>query len=107
MKRALFTTAALGWLALGALGPNAALAKVTNEDILNDDKNTSQVVTDGMGLQAQRFSPLNKINLKTVKKLVPAWTFSFGGKTTRSRGPATGCGWGDVCDRVLFSSVCH
>ncbi len=85
MKRALFTTAALGWLALGALGPNAALAKVTNEDILNDDKNTSQVVTDGMGLQAQRFSPLNKINLKTVKKLVPAWTFSFGGEKQRGQ----------------------
>ncbi|GGF68894.1 alcohol dehydrogenase [Terasakiella brassicae] len=85
MKRALFTTAALGWLALGALGSNAALAKVTNEDILNDDKNTSQVVTDGMGLQAQRFSPLNKINLKTVKKLVPAWTFSFGGEKQRGQ----------------------
>ncbi len=85
MKRALFTTAAFGWLALSAVTASDANAGVTNEDILNDAKNTSQVVTDGMGLQAQRFSPLNQINLKSVKKLVPAWTFSFGGEKQRGQ----------------------
>lgn len=85
MKRALFTTAALGWLALSALAATDAKAGVTNEELLNDHKNTSQVVTDGMGLQAQRYSPLDKINLKTVKKLVPAWTFSFGGEKQRGQ----------------------
>ncbi len=85
MKRALFTTAAFSWLALSALAATNAIAGVSNEDILNDNKNTSQVVTDGMGLQAQRFSPLNQVNLKTVKKLVPAWTFSFGGEKQRGQ----------------------
>ena len=85
MKRALFTTAALSWLALSAFAATDANAGVTNDDILNDATNTSQVVTDGMGLQAQRFSPLNQINLKSVKKLVPAWSFSFGGEKQRGQ----------------------
>lgn len=85
MKRALFTSAALGWLALSTLAIQDASATVTNDDILKDQDITSQVVTDGMGLQAQRFSPLNKINRKTVKKLVPAWSFSFGGEKQRGQ----------------------
>ena len=85
MKRALFTTAAFGWLALSALSATNATAGVTNDEILNDATNTKQVVTDGMGLQAQRFSPLNQVNLKTIKSLVPAWTFSFGGEKQRGQ----------------------
>ncbi|MDV7339341.1 methanol/ethanol family PQQ-dependent dehydrogenase [Terasakiella sp. A23] len=85
MKRALFSTAAAGLLALSAFAATDAKAGVTNDEILNDHKNTSQVVTDGMGLQAQRFSPLNQVNLKTVKKLVPVWSFSFGGEKQRGQ----------------------
>ncbi|SCA57988.1 Quinoprotein ethanol dehydrogenase [Candidatus Terasakiella magnetica] len=84
MKRALLATAAMGWLAISAFASDAQ-AGVTNDEILNDHKNTSQVVTDGMGLQAQRYSPLNQINKKTISKLVPAWTFSFGGEKQRGQ----------------------
>ncbi|MCP3671552.1 MAG: PQQ-dependent dehydrogenase, methanol/ethanol family [Gammaproteobacteria bacterium] len=60
-------------------------ASVTDQDILNDHKMTGQVVTNGMGLQGQRFSPLNIINTGNVNKLVPIWSFSFGGEKQRGQ----------------------
>jgi len=38
-----------------------------------------------MGTQGQRYSPLTQINDKTVAKLVPAWSFSFGGEKQRGQ----------------------
>ncbi len=58
---------------------------VTDEDILNDAQTTHQVVTYGLGQQGQRFSPLSQINTETVKNLVPAWAFSFGGEKQRGQ----------------------
>ncbi len=63
----------------------AAIAGVTDNDILNDHKITSQIVTDGMGTQGQRFSPLKLINKSNVKKLLPTWAFSFGGEKQRGQ----------------------
>ncbi len=63
----------------------SANAAVSDKDILNDHKVTSQVVTNGMGLQGQRFSPLKKINKSNVGKLLPAWSFSFGGEKQRGQ----------------------
>ncbi|TVT56682.1 MAG: PQQ-dependent dehydrogenase, methanol/ethanol family [Sedimenticola thiotaurini] len=62
-----------------------ASANVTDQDILNDQKITTQVVTNGMGLNGQRFSPLSNINKDNVKKLLPAWSFSFGGEKQRGQ----------------------
>ncbi|RKZ48626.1 MAG: PQQ-dependent dehydrogenase, methanol/ethanol family [Gammaproteobacteria bacterium] len=61
------------------------VAGVTDADIANDAKTTGDVVTHGMGLQGQRWSPLNKINSKNIGKLVPAYTFSFGGEKMRGQ----------------------
>ncbi len=63
----------------------AASAGVTDEDILNDAINTQNVVSYGIGNQAQRFSPLDKVNVDTIKDLVPAWSFSFGGGKQRGQ----------------------
>ena len=60
-------------------------AGVTDADILNDAKTPKDVVSYGMGPHQHRFSPLNKVNTTTVKKLVPAWTFSFGGEKQRGQ----------------------
>ncbi len=69
-----------------ALTPLAsATAGVSDADITNDAKTTGDVVTYGMGLQGQRYSPLKKINSRNVKKLVPAWTFSYGGEKQRGQ----------------------
>ncbi|MGB0747867.1 MAG: PQQ-dependent methanol/ethanol family dehydrogenase [Magnetospiraceae bacterium] len=60
-------------------------AAVTEDDVAKDATITSQIVTNGMGRDAQRFSPLDQINKSTVKKLVPAWAFSFGGEKQRGQ----------------------
>lgn len=58
---------------------------VTDADLLKDEQTTNNVLMNGMGYQAQRFSPLDRINKETVKKLVPAWTLSFGGEKQRGQ----------------------
>jgi alcohol dehydrogenase (cytochrome c) len=75
-------TLATGILFAGAAGTAAG---VTDEDIVNGAKRTDQVVTYGIGPQAQRFSPLDKVNTKNVKDLVPVWAFSFGGEKQRGQ----------------------
>lgn len=53
--------------------------------LLNDATNTKSIVTNGLGLQAQRFSPLKQIDKANVKGLAPAWSFSFGGEKQRGQ----------------------
>ncbi|MGF1527558.1 MAG: PQQ-binding-like beta-propeller repeat protein, partial [Candidatus Competibacterales bacterium] len=70
-------------LALASASP--ALMAVTDEDIRDDANTPEDVVTYGMGLQAQRYSALEQVNKDTVKDLVPAWSFSFGGEKQRGQ----------------------
>ncbi len=63
----------------------AALAKVTDKDILNDQKTGNDVVSYGLGPRAQRFSPLDTLNTKNIKKMVPVWAFSLGGEKQRGQ----------------------
>jgi alcohol dehydrogenase (cytochrome c) len=77
---------AAGVLALALAGIGSVGAQgVTDEDILNDAKNTHQIVTHGLGTQGQRYSPLKQVNVDTVKDLVPVWAFSFGGEKQRGQ----------------------
>jgi alcohol dehydrogenase (cytochrome c) len=50
-----------------------------------DASNTKEVLSWGMGTQGQRFSPLKQISTENVKRLVPAWSFSFGGEKQRGQ----------------------
>jgi alcohol dehydrogenase (cytochrome c) len=69
-----------------AFSPADAIAKgVTDNDIVNDATTTGDVVSFGLGPQAQRYSPLTKINTNNVKNLVPVWSFSFGGEKQRGQ----------------------
>lgn len=45
----------------------AVRLQVLIQDITDDAKTTNDVVSYGMGLQGQRFSPLDKLNADTVK----------------------------------------
>ena len=63
----------------------AAGKTVSWEDLANDHATTSDVLSYGLGLKAQRYSPAKKINTKNVEALVPAWTFSFGGEKQRGQ----------------------
>jgi len=71
-------------MALLAIGQVQA-KDVTDADIVNDAKTPGDVVSFGLGPQGQRYSPLNAINTKTVKDLVPLWSFSFGGEKQRGQ----------------------
>jgi alcohol dehydrogenase (cytochrome c) len=82
MKKALFAVALMASVSMASYAHSAG---VTDEDLANDQKTTSNIVTNGMGRNAQRFSPLDKINRDTVKRMVPAWSFSFGGEKQRGQ----------------------
>ncbi|WP_264214592.1 PQQ-dependent methanol/ethanol family dehydrogenase [Leisingera thetidis] len=60
-------------------------AGVTEDDLRNDQANTTQVVTNGMGRHLQRYSPLDTLNKDNIANLVPAWAFSLGGEKQRGQ----------------------
>lgn len=69
-----------------AMAPQAALAEgVTMDDLAKDAQSTNNVLMNGLGWHAQRYSPLKAINTETVTQLVPAWAFSFGGEKMRGQ----------------------
>ncbi|MDI4665528.1 MULTISPECIES: PQQ-dependent methanol/ethanol family dehydrogenase [Xanthobacter] len=68
--------AGVGWV--HAEGPTIA-------DLLKDQDNPKSVLTNGLGVQGQRFSPLDRLNRNNIKGLVPAWAFSFGGEKQRGQ----------------------
>ena len=70
--------------ALLATAAAPALA-VTDADLVQDDRTTADVLTNGLGYKGQRYSPLDQISKATVKRLVPAWTLSFGGEKQRGQ----------------------
>ena len=63
----------------------AAAAGPTDADILNDEKTPGDVLTYGMGLRGQRFSPLTKLTASNVARLVPAFSASLGGEKQRGQ----------------------
>ncbi|MFC5698756.1 PQQ-dependent methanol/ethanol family dehydrogenase [Pseudomonas sp. GCM10022186] len=67
------------------LSSSLALAGVTDQDILDDAKSTDQVVTNGLGLQGQRYSTLDALNADNVQQLRPVWALSFGGEKQRGQ----------------------
>jgi PQQ-dependent dehydrogenase (methanol/ethanol family) len=58
---------------------------VSWDDIARDDATPKDVLSYGLGLKGQRFSPLKQIDRTNVAKLVPAWSFSFGGEKQRGQ----------------------
>jgi alcohol dehydrogenase (cytochrome c) len=72
-------------LALAAATLSARAEPVTDQMLLNDATTPTSVLTNGIGLQGQRFSPLKQIDKTNVKSLVPAWSFSFGGEKQRGQ----------------------
>jgi alcohol dehydrogenase (cytochrome c) len=49
----------------------------TTEDLVNDGKNTENVLTLSMGYDRKSYSPLKQINKSNVKRLVPIWSSSL------------------------------
>ena len=47
------------------------------DDLKSDGKNTENVLTYGMGYHQQRYSALNQIDKRSVRRLVPIWNLSL------------------------------
>ncbi len=77
-----FARTTLG-LALALSGMSAWA--VTDDDILKDAQTPGEVVTNGLGLQGQRYSPMDTLNAENVTQLRPVWAFSFGGEKQRGQ----------------------
>ena len=75
----------LSALILAALSSTAVNARVTDQMIEGDAASTKDVLSWGIGQEGQRHSPLKQINTSTIGKLVPAWSFSFGGEKQRGQ----------------------
>ena len=68
-----------------ALSVGTAYAGVTEEDLAKDSETVGDVLTNGMGRNLQRYSPLKTLNKDNVKNLMPAWAFSLGGEKQRGQ----------------------
>ncbi|HET9650640.1 MAG TPA: PQQ-dependent methanol/ethanol family dehydrogenase [Usitatibacter sp.] len=75
---------AIGFVAAMALA-HTATASVTDSQLANARTQTTDVLTWGVTLNGQRYSPLDRINTKNVSRLVPAWSMSFGGEKQRGQ----------------------
>jgi len=66
------------WLGFALLALSAALGFAqTTEELVNDGKNTENVLTHSMGYDRKSYSPLAQVNKSTVKRLVPIWNTSL------------------------------
>ena len=83
MQKKILMTTLIGLAAVA--GPLVQAADVTSAMLANTAKDPREVLSFGMGTEGQRYSPLTQINTKTVAKLVPAWSFSFGGEKQRGQ----------------------
>jgi len=67
---------ALLLLALITVWPIAASGQ-TNDELVNDGRNTDNVTTQSMGYHRRSYSPLKQINAANVRRLVPIWNASM------------------------------
>ncbi|MFN7051086.1 MAG: PQQ-binding-like beta-propeller repeat protein, partial [Gemmobacter sp.] len=72
-------------VAAALIAASPAVSGVTEEDLAKDAATTGDVLTNGMGRDLQRYSPLTTLNKDNVKNLLPAWAFSFGGEKQRGQ----------------------
>ncbi len=88
------------WAALAAVGvvsaamPASALdwKPVTDERLLNADKNTADWLIYGRTYSSQRYSPLDQINTKNVSKLKPTYVRSLGSNAGQQATPSVNNG---------------
>ena len=85
MKKISNKSLALAVVSAALLSAGSVNAKVTNTDILKDAQTVNDVVHNGLGQRGQRFSPLAKVNLDTVKNIHPVWAYSLGGEKQRGQ----------------------
>src|SRR6267378_4288614 len=76
------------------VGVCAASAQ-TLDDLKSDGRNTDHILTYGMGYHQQRYSRLDQVNKRTVKRLVPVWSLSLDNN------------WGEQAQPILYNGVMY
>jgi len=69
-RRLLLSLTLLGFWAVPAWSQST-------DELVNDGKNTENVLTQSMGYDRKSYSPLKQINKSNVKRLVPIWSTSL------------------------------
>src|SRR3954447_7265270 len=92
--KTLTTATAVLVLAAGAAGAQS-LDDLKNDGRFNDAARSDNVLTYGMGYHQQRYSPLNQINAKTIKRLVPVWSVSLDNN------------WGEQAQPIVYNGVMY
>jgi len=80
--------------AAGVLLATSAGAQ-TLDELRNDGKNTDHILTYGMGYAQQRYSPLDQVNRKTIKRLVPVWSLTLDNN------------WGEQAQPIVYNGVMY
>ena len=83
------------WAAAVVLAAVGAASAQTLEELRNDGRNTDNILTYGMGYHQQRYSPLNQVNARTVKRLVPVWNLSLDNN------------WGEQAQPIVYNGVMY
>jgi alcohol dehydrogenase (cytochrome c) len=84
MLTAFASTAAMAATPAAKLAAKTVLP-VTDAMIAGDADSDKDVLSNGMGTQGQRYSKLTQLNTQNIARLVPAWSFSFGGEKQRGQ----------------------
>jgi alcohol dehydrogenase (cytochrome c) len=85
----------MAWAAAAVLAAGGAASAQTLDELRNDGRNSDNILTYGMGYHQQRYSPLNQINARTVKRLVPVWNLSLDNN------------WGEQAQPIVYNGVMY
>ncbi len=91
----LLATASAVLLSIATSVAAQTLDELKSDGQLNDALKTDNVLTYGMGYHQQRYSPLNQINRKTIKRLVPVWNLSLDNN------------WGEQAQPIVYNGVMY
>src|SRR3954452_17781690 len=81
--------------AAAVLSGATAVCAQSLDDLKNDGRNTDNILTYGMGYHQQRYSRLNQIDRKTVRRLVPVWSLSLDNN------------WGEQAQPIVYNGVMY
>jgi alcohol dehydrogenase (cytochrome c) len=83
-------------LLAGVLGLWPALGSAqTMDELVNDGKNTDNVLNHSMGLDRKSYSPLKQIDKSNIKRLVPIWSTSLMND------------WGELAAPTVYNGVIY
>src|ERR1700680_4997401 len=84
------------WLLATVLGLWPAVGSAqTMEELVNDGKNTDNVLNHSMGFARKSYSPLKQINKTNIKRLVPVWSTSLMND------------WGELAAPTVYNGVIY